>query len=525
MPLDRADFSAHNSRMLLTITTSRPPATDLGWLLHKHPAKVQAFDLSFGQAHVFYPEATEDRCTAALLLSVDPIALARPRAGRPADRFSLQPYVNDRPYVANSFLSVAIGRVYGSALGGRCKDRPELTDQVLPLEVCLPALPCRGGAAFLRRLFEPLEYEVSAESHVLDAKFPEWGESNIYTVTLRCRQRLQDLLTHLYVLIPVLDNDKHYWVGQEELEKLLRRGEGWLVQHPERKTITTRYLKHQRRLAREALARLAEEDHPDPDAEQADHEHEEAALEAAVALPSPAVSTPDGALTTALLMDAAAEDALPSPTEARYPSLNTQRLATVLAVLRAAGAQSVVDLGCGEGKLLRLLLDDKQFERVLGMDVSLRSLKLAADRLQLDRLSATKRQRIDLMHGSLMYRDERLRLDTTTPYDAATCVEVIEHLDPPRLAAFERAVFEFARPRSVVITTPNREYNVRFESLPAGSLRHRDHRFEWTRKEFESWASGLAERFDYEVRFLPVGPEDVDLGSPTQMGVFVTACN
>ncbi len=498
--------------MLLTITTTRPPATDLGWLLHKHPQKVQTFDLAFGCAHVFYPEATDHRCTAALVLDIDPVGLVRRRRGPAGDSFSLQHYVNDRPYVASSFLSVAIARVYGSALGGRCKDRPELVDEVLPLEARLVVMPCRGGEALLRRLFEPLGYEVSTERHPLDTKFPDWGDSSYFTVTLRSRQRLQDLLTHLYVLIPVLDNDKHYWVGEDELEKLLRRGEGWLGAHPEREAITTRYLKHQRRLAREALARLAEEDHPDPDAEQVAHAEEEAALEATVIVADRAAATPaptDAAELATLSTD---DKALPDDDAL---TLNAERLATVLAALRAGGASSVVDLGCGEGKLLRLLLDDKRFERVVGMDVSLRSLKFAAERLRLDRLPAAKRRRIDLLHGSLTYRDARL-----AGFDAAACVEVIEHLDPPRLAAFERLLFEFARPRTVVITTPNREYNVNFETLPAGRLRHRDHRFEWTRAEFETWSRTVADRYGYTVRHLPIGPEDPERGAPTQMAVF-----
>ncbi|MEP0847347.1 MAG: 3' terminal RNA ribose 2'-O-methyltransferase Hen1 [Phycisphaerae bacterium] len=525
--------------MLLTLTTTRAPATDLGWLLHKHPAKAQTFELAFGRAHVFYPEATELRCTAALLLDVDPIGLVRRRGGPAGEGFSLQQYVNDRPYVASSFMSVAIAQVYGSALGGRCTDRPELVSETLPLEARLAVLPCRGGEVFLRRLFEPLGYEVSAERHALDAKFTDWGDSSYFTVRLRGKTRLCELLTHLYVLVPVLDNDKHYWVGDDEVEKLLRKGEGWLAGHPERDAITRRYLKHQWSLAREALARLTDEDQPDPDAEHVQHGLEEAALEAQVAIESsdaaPSAATvyeviPTGAATAVLAGAAAtaaatdaAQDEEPSDSDGsaeRGPTLNTQRLATVLAALRGCEAQSVVDVGCGEGKLLRLLLDDKRFERIVGMDVSLRSLKIAAERLRLERLPPMRRQRIQLMHGSLMYRDARLRIDAATPFDAATCVEVIEHLDAPRLAAFERVLFEFARPRSVVITTPNREYNVKWETLPAGRLRHRDHRFEWTRAEFQAWAGGVAERFGYTVRFLPIGPEDAAVGAPTQMGVF-----
>ncbi|MCG3125492.1 MAG: hypothetical protein CHACPFDD_00315 [Phycisphaerae bacterium] len=532
--------------MLLTLTTTRSPATDLGWLLHKHPAKVQSFELAFGRAHVFYAEANAQRCTAALLLDVDPVGLVRRRGGPAGEGFSLRQYVNDRPYVASSFMSVAIAQVFGSALGGRCKDRPELAEEVLPLEARIAVLPCRGGDAFLRRLFEPLGYAVEVQRHALDPKFVDWGESPYFTVTLRGNQRLCDLLTHLYVLIPVLDNDKHYWVGDDEVDKLLRRGAGWLASHPERDAITRRYLKHQWSLAREALTRLAEEDHPDPDEELLEHALQEAALEASICCseaPTSNVAQPPSAVPPSGVTrdgdaspDSFTAEATLSDGAESAPTLNSQRLATVLAVLRGCGATSVLDVGCGEGRLLRLLLEDMvdeprasaraaatrtpRFQRIVGMDVSLRSLKAAAERLRLDRMPPLKRARIELIHGSLMYRDGRLRIDAATPFDAATCVEVIEHLDPPRLAAFERVIFEFAHPRVVIVTTPNREYNVKWESLPAGQFRHRDHRFEWTRAECENWARRVAGRFGYAVRFLPIGPQDAVVGAPTQMGVF-----
>ncbi|MGH2560006.1 MAG: 3' terminal RNA ribose 2'-O-methyltransferase Hen1, partial [Thermomicrobiales bacterium] len=138
--------------MLLTITTTHQPATDLGYLLHKNPGRFQSFDLSFGRAHVFYPEATAARCIAALLLDVDPVGLVR-RKG-PDGGMALAQYVNDRPYVASSFLSVAIGDVFGTALGGRSRERPDLVERPLPLRAKLAVVPCRGGEGLLRGLFE-----------------------------------------------------------------------------------------------------------------------------------------------------------------------------------------------------------------------------------------------------------------------------------------------------------------------------------------------------------------------------------
>jgi 3' terminal RNA ribose 2'-O-methyltransferase Hen1 len=467
--------------MLLSITTTAVPATDLGYLLHKNPARVHGFDLSFGHATVFYPEASPDRCTVCLLLEVDPIGLVRRKSGPAGDGGMLTQYVNDRPYVASSFLSVAISEVFGTALGGRSKDRPELAAQSLPFEVRIAVLPSRAGERLIRDLFEPLGYAVTTERLALDPKFPEWGPSRYYSVLLTGNQRLQDLLSHINVLIPVLDDEKHYWVGDDEVDKLLRRGGDWLPVHPAKEQIARRYLKHRKSLALEAIERLATD---------ADAEDDEPA--------TPATKAPGR------------EEALESKI-----SLNAQRISQVADAVRAAGAKSVVDLGCGEGKLLRELVKQRHLERIVGMDVSIRSLETAHERLRLEQLSPIFRDRIQLIHGSLMYRDRRLQ-----GFDLATVIEVVEHLDAARLRAFERVLFEQARPSTVLVTTPNAEYNVRFESLPAGQFRHPDHRFEWTRAEFEAWSTGIAARFGYAVRFDGVGLADAALGAPSQMATF-----
>ncbi len=471
----RDGWSIHQTvEVLLTITLTKQPATDLGYLLHKSPGRVHTRSLAFGPAHVFYPEATNARCTAALVLDIDPVGLSRGRREGP----SLEPYVNDRPYVASSFLSVALADHFGTAMGGRSKERQALADEALPFETTIAVLPSRGGEALIRRLFEPLGYAVTTEPHALSETFASWTEVAYFTVNLAATVRLRDLLSHLYVLIPVLDDQKHYWVSEPEIEKLLRRGEGWLPDHPERELIASRYLARQASLTREALRRLVLDEDTDPDATEEIHDAEESVVEERM-------------------------------------SLADQRLGAVLASLRASGAKRVLDLGCGEGRLLAALVKDHQFSEIVGVDVSARSLEVAARRLRLDRANERQRERLRLFQGALTYRDDRL-----IGYDAAVLMEVIEHLEPGRMPALERVVFEFARPATVIVTTPNAEYNVRFEALPAGRFRHRDHRFEWTRAEFATWAGGVADRFGYVVRYLPVGPEDSDAGSPTQMAVF-----
>ncbi|MGK5448554.1 3' terminal RNA ribose 2'-O-methyltransferase Hen1 [Streptomyces radiopugnans] len=475
--------------MFLTMTTTgsaERPATDLGFLLHKHPDRAQEFSTSHGTAHVFYPEAGTERCTAALLLEVDPVALVRRGRGKGrggAPDSALAQYVNDRPYAASSLLAVALGAVFSSALKGQCRARPELPGRELPLRIEVPALPARGGAELVHRLFRPLGWTVGAEPVPLDARFPDWGDSRYVSLVLEGEARLADALRHLYVLLPVLDDAKHYWVAPDEVDKLLRAGEGWLEHHPEQELIAGRYLARRRSLTREALerlelARLAEADGSDP--EELDNAVDESA-----------------------------------DTDERPAPLAVLRREAILAALRETGAARVLDLGCGQGQLVRALLKDARFTGITGVDVSMRALHEARRRLRLERMSERQAARVTLTQGSLTYTDPRL-----SGYDAAVLSEVIEHIDPPRLPAAEYAVFGAARPGTVVVTTPNAEYNVRWETLPAGEVRHHDHRFEWTREEFRAWARAVAERHGYTVEFRPVGDDDPEVGPPTQLALF-----
>lgn len=456
--------------MHLTLSTTHQPATDLGYLVHKNPFRCQQFQLTCGRAYVYFPIATAAECRMALTLDIDPISLVRGKTGT-GDGL-LDQYVNDRPYVASSFLSVAIAEVFRSALQGRSAERPELAQTPIPLRATLSALPCRGGELLLRELFEPLGYRVTAERLPLDETHPEWGHSPYFTVALEKAGTVCEVLNHLYVLIPVLDNRKHYFISEDEVAKLLTRGETWLAQHPSRDLIARRYLRNLPSLARMALAQLTDT--------AVSPEEDEPALQ-------------------------------PHGEDDELPTLNEHRLNQVVEVLLAEKTTTVLDAGCGEGRLLKELIRHKSLKRIVGMDVSIRALEIARERLRLDAL----RERVDLLHGSLAYRDQRL-----SGFDAIALVEVIEHLDPFQLRSAERVVFEFARPRTVVLTTPNREYNRVWPNVGFDRWRHGDHRFEWTRAEFRQWAEPLAGRFQYSVRFVDVGECHPEYGPPTQMAVF-----
>ena len=460
--------------MLVSLTSTTSVATDLGYLLHKHPDRVRSVDVGFGRAHVFYPEATAQRCTATTYVEVDSSGSTRHRQERRAQ--DLEPYVNDRPYAASSMLSVALGRLFGTAMSGTCEARPELVAQPLDLEVDLPVVPLRGGPEILPRLFHPLGYKVECSTIALDSAFPAWGDSPYVSARLAGRQTVRSVLEHLYVLLPVLDDAKHYWIGPDEVDKLLRRGGHWLSSHPESDLIARRYLRLPT-FTREALARLAE---AGEDADLLDSQRD------------------------------AAEQAAELPIR-----LGEQRLDAVLEAVRNVGAGRVVDLGCGEGRLLERLIVEPAVTSAVGVDASMGALKRAGKRLRLDQMSERRRERVQLLQGALTYTDSRLR-----GFDVATVVEVVEHLDSERLDVFAEVVFGHVSAASVVLTTPNREYNANFERLDARGLRHDDHRFEWTRGEFEAWARGISERFGYGVEISAVGPVDPVRGPPTQMAVF-----
>lgn len=276
-------------------------------------------------------------------------------------------------------------------------------------------------------------------------------------------------------LLVDLDVGAPYGLAAEQ--KLLARGAGWLEDHPAKDLITRRYLRHRGALARAALERLAPET------------REEAA-------PPERRTAPEDALEALL-------------------RLNDERLGAVVEALRSAGARVIADLGCGEGKLLYRLVRERWVERLYGLDPAARELEWAAKRLKLREHGGPPEGRVTLLHSSLTYRDRRW-----ADADAAALVEVVEHIEPDRLPALERVVFGEAMTGTVVVTTPNADYNILLPGLAAGALRHPDHRFEWTRAEFRRWAARIGETYGYSAAFQDVGRVDPEFGAPTQMAVF-----
>ncbi|MBD0021280.1 3' terminal RNA ribose 2'-O-methyltransferase Hen1 [Gordonia pseudamarae] len=430
------------------------PATDLGFLLHKHPDRVQTFATTQGTATVFYSEATAQRCR--VVLHVDGAGV------RPDKSSGVSPYVNALADEASSRFVVALGKVFGDTIAGRAVTRPDLVSHVWEVTITIAAVPLRSASS-PADLFGPIGWDVGVARQPLSPV--PWGDSAHGTITLRGRSTLRDALRQLAVLLPVLADDKHYFVDDDEVDKLDRLGDGWLGDHPRRGEIVRGYLKRIRPLTERAALRFG--DAADPGA-------------------------------------AAADDDRSRPY--REPLARQRRNAVTELVLRS-GARSVLDVGCGEGKLLAGLVSDGFAGRLAGVDVSVTELNRASARL-------ARLREVAVWQSSLMYTDPRCR-----GFDAVVLMEVIEHIDTDRLAVAEYSVFDAMAPRTVVVTTPNREHNIVF-GLADGELRHRDHRFEFTRDEFAGWAAGVAERYRYAVELGGVGDDDPKVGPPTQTAVF-----
>ena len=462
--------------MLLTITYTGNNTQDLGYLLHKNPSRPQQFEISYGKAYVFYPEVSDERTTVALLLDIDPLDLAKGKVG--SGEGGLFDYVNDRPYVCSSFMSAAISRIFGAAMNGKCKEKPELAEMPLELSATIYSLKDNGNEYLAEQMFTSLGYNVAIKRTLLDPKFPEWGMSPYIDLTISGKVKLSEMLNHIYVLIPVFDTEKHYFVSDSEVNKLLGHGGDWLPAHPYKDKITRRYLGKRSAYIKKANEALSAEE---------------------------------------LVMEDGGSDVteaeLAEEKEKKIP-LNTIRLETVKKTVLDSGAESVIDFGCGEGRLEQIILREPQIKKITAVDVSVDVLEIASRKLRYEKLEPELKDKLTLTQGSVTYKDERFK-----GYDCACLVEVIEHIDKPKLPDAEKAVFGVYHPKTVVVTTPNKDYNTVY-GIPDEELRHKDHRFEWTREEFKKWTEEICKTYKYVCQIENIGDCSEEFGSATMMGVF-----
>ncbi len=460
--------------MFLALQAQISPGQDLGYLLHKHPDAHYQQESSLGLAHVFYPEVLADSATAVLMLEVDTIGSLRSKRKQ---HLGMEQYINDRPYVAGSLLSVAIAQHLGSALNGHSRERPERVDEALPLTLTLAAVASRGGPEWFQTLFEPLGYQWQVERYAYPgvqstSDIDKSPESPYYTLTLKHCLPLNQALSHLYVLLPVLDRHKHYFYGPDEVDKLLRHGQGWLEKHPAQEQIAQRYLAHRRSFATDALQQLMAEPTPAPD-----HSSRESQLEAPL-------------------------------------TLNQLRIQAIVDFINSKNPHRVIDLGCGEGRILEAILKQTHTPQVIGVDVSPQELERAEKRLKLEWMTESQLERLKLYQSSALYRDQRL-----AGADCLLLIEVIEHLESYQLERLARVVFGESAAQNILITTPNRDYNSVF-GMAINQLRHPDHRFEWSQSEFKDWCQQQAERYGYTLQIDGIGPQDPESGHPTQSACF-----
>lgn len=435
--------------MILSITTKGKDADKLSFLLHKSPDKFHEFTISSGKAYVFYPVYSPEEVCASLMIDLNPVDLTRGREG--SSNNGIFDYVNDRPYTSSSFMTTAIAQVYSTAMSGRCKHYPNLVDVKRDFEVEITALKVLTNFE-INEILEPLGYEVRYDIYKLDDEFEDWGNSKYVTLNLKINTTLSTLLKQLYVLIPVFDNNKHYYLNKDEIDKLLEKGAEWLEGHPMKEFIIRRYLNNR---------------------------YLESVLDQ-------------------------------TPKDKLKQTLNTIRLNTVAEKIKELNVDSVVDLGCGEGKLLKLIIENTNVSKVIGADIDIKSLKIASKKLKYD----SEGERLQLVQSSAVYYDKRFK-----DVDLICLVEVIEHIDEHRLQFVIDTVFNNYKPKNIIITTPNVEYNNVYE-MNDDDFRHDDHRFEWTRAEFEKWCNDICSEYGYKVTFNTVGEVDEKYGSSTQMGVF-----
>lgn len=451
--------------MQLTIKAIGENSRVISYLLSKNPSNLYDRDEKGSRVRLVYTAFTEEETELLIYVTPDPVELVR----NSPNTFDITQYINDREFAVSSLFCSYIKSALATALNGKPKDDfIKWVDYKFDLILGFGPVASDLPDAVIESIFTPIGYEVKIERGITDYSFKLKSRSSARYINLTGRQTLQNAIRHLFILIPVLDNYKHYYMDKSEVDKLERYGTGWLDDHPMRDLIIKRALKF-----KELISEVASPKKED-------------------------------------LLQGDSEPVEESEIKVR---LNEQRYQTIVDIVtKLPQKETVVDFGSGEGKLSVRLGFIPGVKEVLAVEPSQVSQLRAIRKIDKVRSSEGFVAPTQVW-GSLFYFDTRL-----CDKDVMILSEVIEHIDEYRLAPIIETVFAQYSPKTLIINTPNYEYNVVFEMKD--NLRHSDHRFEWTREQFSLWCKELGARYNYSVNIGGIGEEDTDHGFPTQIAIF-----
>ncbi|WIM41190.1 3' terminal RNA ribose 2'-O-methyltransferase Hen1 [Paenibacillus sp. PK4536] len=478
--------------MYLTIKATGTHASMISHLLAKNPNNL--YDRTEKGARIrlvytsFQPEETE----VLLFVTPDPIDLVK---GSP-DHYDITQYINDRELVVSSLFCSYIRPALGTALNGKPKaDYIDWVEHPFTLHMSMGPVASDLPDSMIESLFQPLGYEVQMERGEIDYSFDLKNRSTVRHIQISGQQTLQHMLRQLYILIPVLDNYKHYYISDDEIERLQRYGEGWLSTHPQHDLIIKRSLRFAP-LIKEYEQKVAKnEDITNVSTELSTHQAEASEMKSE-------------------LSEDQDKQYDSNQTEPPVIRLNELRYrAIVEQVSQLPQHKQIVDFGAGEGKLSVRLGEIEGVEQIWAVEPSMQSQLRAIDRFA--KLEGRTDYVIPVVTtGSLFYRDERW-----VDQDVIILCEVIEHINEVRLPQVIHTLFTDYRPQTLIMTTPNREYNEVYQ-MGKDEIRHTDHRFEWTRAELEQYCTQWIQDRPYTFTLSGIGEKHEQYGQPTQMVVF-----
>lgn len=443
--------------MQLTIQASGDNVKAISYLLSKNPSNLYERNHKGHLVRLFYSKFTETELEVTIFVTPDPIELIKNNS----NSYDITHYINDREFAVSSIFCSFIRSALGTALNGQPKEEHiKWVDHPFPFTFEFGPVVSTLTDEKLMNLFEPIGYEVTINRPEIEYSIPIKTKSSARYISIKGMKTLQEGLRHLFVLIPVIDNYKHYFIDEKEIEKLERYGEGWLEQHPLRDLIYRQALRFKE------IYSLVENSSKD-------------------------------------------EKKIEPVKKVRLNELRYEKIVNTVSEMKP---RSVVDFGSGEGKLSVQLGFVEGITEILAVEPS-ESASLKA----LERFNKVKNKEKfvnpELLWGSLFYYDERLK-----DKDVIILCEVIEHIDESRLPKAMDTLLHDYQPGALIITTPNRDYNELYDMEE--HLRHNDHRFEWTRAEFRQWCTERNHGNDYELLFDGIGEEHASQGFPTQMCVF-----